>query len=442
MANTDSVTAFSRFGLGPRQGDLARIGSDPRGALKAEIADPQVAVIHDKDLPDTVAALTAVRDRQKARKAGTVDKATMAKPLLAEYRARIAQARRAEIGFGERLAAFWANHFAIESGAGAIERGLAGAYEREAIRPHILGRFEDLLLAATRHPAMLAYLNNATSIGPDSKAGKRRDRGLNENHAREIMELHTIGVDGGYTQADVIALAKILTGWSFGQNEKQPKRFGRFAFNPRAHEPGAETLMGVTYSQAGEKQGEAALAFLAQAPATASHIAGKLVRHFVADTPPQGLVDRLAGVFTDTGGDLKAVAVALVDADEAWQAPASKLRTPQEFLWAAVRALDAKLPPQLAQRSLAALGQPLWNPPSPAGFHDDTATWLAPDAMTNRLDAAQLLAQRTDVDDPRLLAADLFGDALSTNTKQAIARAESPQQGLSLLLMSPEFQRR
>ncbi|HEY4199323.1 MAG TPA: DUF1800 domain-containing protein [Devosiaceae bacterium] len=442
MAIDPRATALSRFGLGARPGDLALIGADVRAALRAEIADPNAAVISALQLPDSVAALKNVRDRQQMRRANQPVPKGERNPMLDEYGARIARARQAQIGFAERLAAFWANHFAIETDASGIVRGLAGPYEREAIRPHILGRFEDLLLAATQHPAMLAYLNNATSIGPDSKAGLRRHKGLNENHAREIMELHTIGVDGGYDQADVIALAKVLTGWSFGQSEKQPKIFGRFTFRKQAHEPGPQTVMGVSYSQPGIGQGRAALSALAHSKATAQHIAGKLARHFVADTPPQDLVDTLARTFDDTQGDLHAVSTALIEADAAWAAPPQKLRTPQEFVWATVRALDLKLKPALAQRSLAALGQPLWNPPSPEGFHDDAATWLAPDAMTNRLDFAQLVSQQAQVDDPRLLAADLFGAALSDNTRQAIERAESPQQGTALLLMSPEFQRR
>ena len=364
----DGKSPFRDIVLDHRAGaSVSGVADLYRGDQHRVDADPHVAAIHGKDLPDTVAALTAVRDRQMARKAGTADKDKMARPMLIEYRARIAQAKRAEIGFGERLAAFWANHFAIESDAGAIERGLAGAYEREAIRPNILGKFEDLLLAATRHPAMLAYLNNATSIGPDSPQGKRTGKGLNENHARELMELHTVGVDAGYTQADVTSFAKVLTGWTFGQGENDPEHYGRFVFRKQAHEPGPQTVMGKVYPQKGVDQGLAVIADLCASPATATHIATQFARYFVADAPDPALVKTLATTFTKTHGDLKALTLALLDAPAAWAAPAQKLRTPQEFLWAAVRALDLDVQPNLVNRTLTDLGEPLWNPPSPQG---------------------------------------------------------------------------
>jgi uncharacterized protein (DUF1800 family) len=489
MSTTDPIIALTRFGLGPRPGDMSL--SDPRAALLAEIANPKVAVLEGGKLVDTVAALTQYREFKQARKdqraadaakpdaadamaaddamgADAMADSEMApgkknkpkKPgkgkrldaasadklrnytLRIELPARIARLAEAPIGLGERLTMFWANHFAIESDNGGILKALVGPFEREAIRPNILGRFEDLLLAATRHPAMLIYLNNATSIGPDSKAGQKREAGLNENHARELMELHTLGVDGGYTQADVTSLAKILTGWSTGRSDKRPKGFGAFQFNGAAHEPGAQMLLGQNFDQKGEAQGLAALHLLASHPATATHIATKLVRSFVADVPPPELVAALARVFTDTGGDLQAVTRALIEADAAWTTPQTKLRTPQEFLYASVRALNVSPKPADLLQALTVLGQPLMNPPSPAGFADDTATWLAPDAMTNRLDIAQVLAAEAGDVDPRAVAEAVLGSRLSPTTAQTIARAESPAQGLALMLMSPEFQRR
>lgn len=471
LATPQSFVALQRFGLGARPGDLSATARDPRGAVLAEIT-PDAAKIADPLLPDTIAALRAIRQIQMARKAGkaeaadtggdaasTMDMMPAAKgkpppgknagtdkpdnPLVQEMAARLDKATAASVGFAERWAMFWSNHFAVEAESSQMARWVVGAYDREAIRPHVFGRFADLLYAATRHPAMLRYLNNATSIGPTSRAGRKRGKGLNENHARELMELHTIGVDAGYTQADVTSLAKVLTGWTFGQNLEQPDRFGRFTFNVNAHEPGPETILGRTYGQAGVKQGEAVLDMLAEHPATATHIATKLVRAFVADIPPPNLVAAVAKTFTDTGGDLAAVAKALVGADESWLTPMEKLRLPQDYLLAAVRGLGLTPKPLQVLKALKTLGQPLFNPPSPQGFPDDAATWLAPDAMTNRLDVAQNLAQQADAgSDPRQLADAILGERQSPQTRDAIAHAESPVQGLTILLMSPEFQRR
>lgn len=486
----DAVTALSRFGLGARPGDLAAIAADPRAAVLAEIADPRVAELDAPGLLAAPAALAAFRDYRAARKqaraddaatkaSGGTDEDDMAamaadpammveapgkpgKPgqtrkqsrpepgdadaanygIRNELPIRLARYAEAPLGLAERLVMFWTNHFAIEADNGGALRALAGPFEREAIRPHILGRFEDLLLAATRHPAMLIYLNNATSVGPGSPTGKKRGKGLNENHARELMELHTLGVDGGYTQADVIALANILTGWSVGRNDKRADTYGRFNYLKPAHEPGAQTLLGQSFDQKGEAQGKAALALLARHPATARHLATKLVRHFVADTPPPDLVAMLEQSYLDTNGDLAAMTRTLITADAAWQAPPTKLRTPQEFVVAAMRATGVKPKPRDLIQALTALGQPLMNPPSPAGFADDTRTWLAPDAMTNRLDIAESLAVEAGEVDPRQLANAILGARLTQTTRQTIERAESPAQGVSLLLMSPEFQRR
>jgi uncharacterized protein (DUF1800 family) len=201
--------------------------------------------------------------------------------------------------------------------------------------------------------------------------------------------------------------------------------------------------MGRRYPEGGVEQGEAVLADLARHPATAEHVAFKLARHFVADTPPPALVDKLKAVFLESDGDLQAVTLALLRSDEAWAAPAIKIRTPQEYLWSSIRALQADVTAIFVSRSLLALGQPLWNPPSPEGYSDLTAEWLAPDALTNRLDLAERIAGFADAAyDPRSLAPDILGPAISPATTEAIERAESPVQAYALLLMSPEFQRR
>jgi len=353
----------------------------------------------------------------------------------------------------ERLVHFWANHFALSVEQPAVAM-FAGAFEREAIRPHVLGRFEDMLLAVERHPAMLIYLDQVSSVGPDSKAAlqaERRNpekrRGLNENLARETMELHTLGVRTGYTQTDVTEFARALTGWSVaGLNPKQEPNFtpGSFMFRANLHEPGPRTIRGRTYAQDGDQQAQAVLHDLATDPATATHIATKLARHFVADAPPPDLVARLARVFKESGGDLPSVYRALVQAPQAWTGAPAKFKTPWEWTISSMRGLGArdlhgiKVSPILTQ-----LGQPVWRPGSPAGYDDVAASWAAPDALVRRVELAQRFATRVgDRFDPRTLGQTLLAGPPSDATRNAVDRAESISTGLALLLVSPEFQRR
>ncbi|WP_061020514.1 DUF1800 family protein [Bradyrhizobium sp. CCH5-F6] len=366
------------------------------------------------------------------------------KTFRTEALARLQRATLAECGFTERLVAFWSNHFCISASKGELARIWAGAFEREAIRPHVLGRFADMLKAVEQHPAMLFFLDNQQSLGPDSRAGQNRKRGLNENLAREIMELHTLGVGGGYTQEDVTSLARIITGWTFAGRQGQLGTPGSFVFNVNAHQPGPQVLLGKTYEPVGLAQGEAALADLARHPSTANFIATKFVRHFVADDPPPALVARLRDVFVKSDGDLKALATALVDSDEAWTAPLTKMRSPYEFLVASGRLL-ARVPedPSRYLNGLNLLGQPLWSPPGPNGFPDSNAAWAAPEGIKLRLDiAAQIGARLGNNIDPLDLLEFAAADAASIETRRTIERAESRQQALSLLLMSPEMQRR
>jgi uncharacterized protein (DUF1800 family) len=301
-----------------------------------------------------------------------------------------------------------------------------------------------MLKAVEQHPAMLFFLDNQQSLGPDSRAGKNRKRGLNENLAREMLELHTLGVGGGYSQEDVTALANIITGWTYAGRQGQLGAPGSFVFNANAHQPGAQRVMGKIYDAPGVAQGEAVLADIACHPSTAKFIAGKFARHFVADDPPPTLVARLADVFTRTDGDLKALATALVDSDEAWKAPLSKMRSPYEFLVAGGRLL-AQIPsdPGRYLGGLNTLGQPLWAPAGPNGFPDTNAAWAAPEGIKLRLDiSAQIASRLADGVDPRDLLELVAADAASSETRKTIERAESRQQALALLLMSPEFQRR
>jgi uncharacterized protein (DUF1800 family) len=366
------------------------------------------------------------------------------KTYRAEALARLQRAVIADCGFTERLVAFWSNHFCISANKGELARMWAGSFEREAIRPHVLGRFGDMLKAVEQHPAMLFFLDNQQSLGPDSRAGQNRKRGLNENLPREIMELHTLGAGGGYSQEDVTSLARIITGWTFAGRQGQLGAPGSFAFNANAHQPGPQRLLGKTYENNGVGQGEAALADIARHPSTARFIATKFVRHFVADDPPSALVARLQDVFRKSDGDLRAMTLALVDSDEAWQAPLTKVRSPYEFLVATGRLL-ARIPedPGLYLGGLNQLGQPLWTPAGPNGFPDTNAAWAAPEGMKLRLDISAQIASRLGNNiDPRDLLELAAADAASPETRRTIERAETRQQALALLLMSPEFQRR
>src|SRR5438132_2729432 len=366
------------------------------------------------------------------------------KTFRAEALARLQRAVIADCGFTERLVVFWSNHFCISANKGGPARMWAGSFEREAIRPHVLGRFADMLKAVEQHPAMLFFLDNQQSLGPDSRAGINRNRGLNENLAREIMELHTLGVDGGYTQDDVTSLARVITGWTYAGRQGQLGTPGSFVFNANAHQPGPQRVLGKTYEAGGVAQGEAVLADLARHPSTAKFVATKFVRHFVADDPPPALIARLQDVFAKTDGDLRALTLALIDSDEAWKAPLTKVRSPYEFMIATGRVL-ARIPedPGRYLGALNTLGQPLWSPAGPNGFPDSNAAWAAPEGMKLRLDiSAQIASRLADGVDPRDLLELVAADAASSETRKTIGRAESRQQALALLLMSPEFQRR
>jgi uncharacterized protein (DUF1800 family) len=472
-----AALALYRFGLGPRAGSIAGIASDPRGALLAELDGAGAGRIGNADLLTSgTAARVAFAFQQAQRAARQAERAAQqaaapsggaslpqmndqsAPPpapvpvrnpgpgmpqqiYLAEAKARIQAALGAEVGFLERLVWFWSNHFCVSADKGNV-RQICGAYEREVIRANVLGRFSDMLLAAESHPAMLIYLDNARSIGPDSIAGLRQKRGLNENLAREILELHTLGVRTVYTQEDVTRFANVITGWTFVPFRQDPVRGGEFEFNPRMHQPGAQTVIGRSYPDAGMQQGRDVLAALARHPATAKHVAAKLARHFVADEPPPALVERLAKRFLATQGDLKEVTKALVAAPEAWEAPRAKLKRPGEWVVGMLRAAGIAPPdigPVMQAHNL--LGEPLWRPSAPKGFADESAPWL--DGLAQRLDIANQFARRVGAEaDPREVFEQALAPLASSETRQAVLRAESRPQALALLFMAPEFQRR
>jgi uncharacterized protein (DUF1800 family) len=478
-----AALALHRFGFGPVGDSISAIANDPRGALLADLDRPgagQIAAV----LPSSTDAARQVSDFRAAQqaqqklaqrakqeadaKSASMSNAAMAnasmsanmsdagnaaaaappKPanqpplpqqlLLAEAKVRFDAAATTDIGFVERLVWFWSNHFCVSADKVV---GMAGPFEREAIRPHVLGRFGDLLLAVESHPAMLFYLDNVQSMGADSIAGINRDKGLNENLARETMELHTLGVRSGYTQADVTSFANVLTGWSW-INPNEPEHGGEFAFVKRLHQPGDQIVLGKRYPDTGMEQGRAVLADLARHPATAQHIAEKLAAHFVADSPPPSLVAKLAKSFQDTGGDLKQVAATLVTADESWTPQRQKLKPPAEWIAGVIRlsGTQAIIPIGRVMNAQAMLGAPLWRPPAPNGWPDTEAAWI--DGIPHRVDVASEFAGRAQGVDPLVLLNSGLGPLASRETRDTVARAETRSQALALLVMSPEFLRR
>jgi uncharacterized protein (DUF1800 family) len=442
MSETATFIALNRFGLGPRPGEWARVASDPRGWLRDQVSDGAVDPVR---LERTSRSPELVALMERKGKGGVADKRELRNGFLARYRDDVFARTRAQIRsvtpFRERLVAFWSNHFTV-SILRPVVLGLVGPFEWEAIRPHVTGRFIDMLSAAIRHPAMLLYLDNVSSVGPNSPAGRRREAGLNENLARELLELHTLGVDGGYTQADIVNLARVLTGWSVSQPGAQGGA-GRFVFRERAHEPGPKTVLNATYAAGGEADGHAVLKDLSRHPATARHIATKLARHFVADDPPEAAVARLAQVFGETEGDLGAVSRALVELPEAWADPLVKIKSGNDLLVSTMRALEQDEGGDRVLAQLRDLGQPPFAAPSPEGWPDRADDWIGPEALLRRVEWAGVLAGRLAT---RIKAVDFLdatvGAIARPATRFAVTHAASAAEGLALVLLSPEFQRR
>ena len=479
-----AAIAAHRFGLG--EPSLDALQSDPQGWLSAQIGPAEAA--RGDGLLGTRAALEHVAAEKEQRRLaknpppGMTAEQVLAghyrEVSLADARSRFFTAVTTRRPFAERLQLFWANHFTVSLAKGSA-RGLVGAFERDAIRPHIAGSFEALLVASTTHPAMLRYLDNSLSAGPNSRivarAARRASRdgetaritGLNENLAREVLELHTLGVQGGYNQADVTSFARVLTGWRVGLQSTDPGD----TFDANWHEPGRKTVLGKTYAE-GPDALKQVLHDLARHPSTARFIATKLARHFVADVPPPALVDRLAAVYQRSDGQLPELYRELIRSPEAWDAHAAKLKTPEEFVLSTVRVLGsgervfASLqgnagPPQVSLTpsggerreaaawgylngpALQALGQRIHAAPSPAGWSDRADDWLGPDAVWKRVEWATRVADRVGANvDARVLASQSLGPWLSDSTRQQLERAADGSQALALLLMAPEFQRR
>src|SRR5215831_17035994 len=440
-----AVIAANRFGLGARPGELALIGGDAREWLRSQLRAPAPALTSADLRPSSqilAQALDLRREIQVQRKAvaaaGTDNVGDdpapkrlrqLLRPIYAsEVTARLQHAVATERPFLERLTQFWANHFAISIDKQFLA-GLAGSFEREAIRPHMLGSFADMLLAVETHPAMQLYLDNYLSVGPNSAAAQRRARrqapriGINENLAPEILELHTLGVGGG----------------RFSGGEP-----GRFVFRPELHEPGAKVVLGRRYPDEGFGQGVAVLRDLAHERATAQFIATKLARHFIQDEPPPQAVRRVADAFVRSSGDLPSVYAALIDAREAWLQPLAKYKTPSDYVVSSFRGLA--VPVDAGHAPLAPfelLGQRTWSPGAPAGWPDRSADWDGASALMKRIQWADAVGARLgNRRDATQLAPQLLGTNLTDATRVAVAHAVSAAQSLTLLLAAPEFMRR
>ncbi len=463
----ESTIAANRFGLGARPGDLGKIEPQPQAWLLDQIQGPSRLSDDIRALPDSSVVLREVaelRREQRSQQNNSSDEAApdivekygkvIRKHYIEQAHARYHAAATTDYPFHERLVHFWSNHFAISADKQPIP-AVAGLFESEAIRPNVSGNFSDLLLAVEQHPAMILYLDNQRSVGPDSTLGKRASRGsragkvgLNENLAREILELHTLGVNGGYTQNDVTTFAKVITGWSIG-GEAENGRFaegepGTFEFREVIHEPGTQKILGKKYSQSGMDQGTAVMHDLALHPSTAKFLATKLARHFVADEPPTELVDKLAATYLENGGELSAMYETLIAAPQSWEKPFAKYKTPHDFVISTFRAFDYA--PDKAKFVIAALdlmGQTPYRPGSPAGWPDTAEQWGGADALYKRIEwcntVARFVGSRAN---PVDLGDAVLGPVFGAETRKAIARAESNVQGITLLLAAPDFQRR
>ena len=465
-----SAIAANRFGLGSRPGELDAIGGNGRDWLRAQLKDapPRLTDAQLRTSSDILVETLDLRreiraSRQAASSADAAGAQVAAAVLMKvpqllrpiyieEATARFKEAVSTDRPFVERLTQFWTNHFAVSVDKNVV-LGLAGSLEREAIRPNVLGNFGDLLLAVESHPAMLLYLDNHLSVGPDSKAAQNVERrhterkvGINENLARETLELHTLGVGGGYTQTDVTSYAEVITGWSIGGEQgRQPQGDpGKFMFRAELHEPGPKVVLGKRYPDTGYGQGVAVLHDLANNPSTARFIATKLARHFIADDPPSKAVDRIAQAYMSSGGHLPTVYRALIDAPDAWTQPLAKYKTPSDYIVSSFRGLQIPLDNvRMPLAPFELLGQRNYGPGSPAGWPDRSADWDGGSALMKRIEWADAIGQKLgNRRDAAELAPQLLGETLTSATRTAIARAASGSQAVTLLMAAPEFMRR
>ncbi len=454
-ATTEASIACTRFAMGARPGDIQAATNSARDWLKSQMVSPEF----DSSLPSSSQALSLHWNFRKRKK--DIESKMQENPgMMSEedFKNQLKTIRpqkyfseyifdgfmrsiSAENSLAWRLLDFFSNHFSVSASNGLLTF-VAPTLEREAIAPNLFGQYYDMLMAVEMHPAMIIYLNNERSFGPNSKLGSRsKKRGLNENLAREILELHSLGVNGGYQQEDVIELAKAISGWSITRKKENTQPQG-FQFRENGHEPGKRKVLGNVYDELGVDQGKRILYDLSVHPATARFICTKLARHFIEDKPREQVIDRLSNVWVKTKGNLKEVITALIDSKEAWQAEQKKFKSPREFIISAARvAQPQKIRSNQVLQSFSELGQKPFSAGSPAGFGDITSSWDGADALHAKIEWSSQFAKlvRKDV---ILMATESLGALLGQNTLKLLRRAESQTQARVMLLMSPEFLRR
>ena len=471
------LTRFS-FGYGPDDvNNVMKVGAESwlRGQMRdtpasgsslgQRLKDMQTLFLTPAEVRDLVDTSERVRDlapaAQKERK--QLERVPRNEILAAVlYRSIYSPHQTKEVACD-----FWRNHFNVSFTKGQQSFPLIPHYEQTVVRDHVFGDFGTMLRASAKHPAMLQYLDNHLSRRPPTdqelaqverrtqrKTGSKdraeeaaqiaAQRGLNENYARELMELHTLGVNGGYTQNDVTEFAKVITGWSMGGRGGGPEDANGFRFKRWMHEPGPKTVLGQVFEGGGESEGINALKMLAHHPSTAKFIATKLVRHFVSDTPPASAIAKIEKVFSQSQGDLAKVSEALIDLEEAWQEPLSKTKRPYELVISTYRALGIK-PPNKKQflKALGELHHTPFKAASPAGWSDKAEDWLTPETLMRRIEWTRALAAKLPRSvKPEELFADTIGAVASPQTKLWVSRAPSAEEAIALILASPEFQRR
>jgi uncharacterized protein (DUF1800 family) len=487
-----AMHVLNRLAFGPRPGDVDRLMKDgvdfwidqqlhpdaiPDRAVEARLRQyPTLQMANAQIMQKFYAPIVELR-REGKKTAGEMRESIppdqrpqrVIEELVGQ---RILRASESDRQLNEVMVDFWMNHFNVFAGKG-IDRFLLTSYERDTIRPRIWGRFEDLLRATAKSPAMLFYLDNARSVAaPENRprrveprfrrlgrlrAGPTFRGGLNENYAREIMELHTLGVDAGYTQKDVTELARVLTGWTIDQ------RTGAFMFRPQLHDVGAKSVLGIRFpAGGGMEEGERMIHILAHRPATAHHIASKLCQRLVSDDPPPALVDRVAKKFLDTDGDLRQTVKAVIDSPEFWDPKfyRAKIKSPFQYVISSLRAVNATIDnPMPIARALQQIGEPLYGAQPPTGYSDKADAWVNTGALLNRLNFALALAanklpglhsevvallpsEAAEAERPvDALAVALTGGNLTDETRNTIKDNTQMPVIAGLILGSPEFQR-
>lgn len=445
---SDSAVAMHRFGYGASADDIASARRDPRAWVQDQLGVQHSTV---NDLPSSQELLQATQSyRELSRMARRQHRGRFNDHRRAALQ-QLAVARAQQTIFGiapfvERLFHFWCNHFAVSAAKDGIHYA-ALSRENEAIRPNMRSTFAELLIAFVRHPTTLVFLDNERSVGRNARAANARTAGpVNENLAREVLELHTLGVDCGYTQTDVIQLAKALTGWSIGGlvESDDPETIGRFVFREDFHEPGHRSVLGKTYPDTGVHQATDILIDLALHPSTERHIAAKLCRHFLSDAPPPAVVNSVAGVFRDTQGSLPAIYSHLAANETLWSSPLTKYKTPEEYCYSALRTLNVD---ELNAHDLVAylhlMGQPVGIPPSPKGWSDQREDYRGGGTFLRRMELAWRLAEIHGAGyEPAQLYQEAYPGLVDDRVHRVIQGAESRTQALAVFLLSPQFLQR